>query len=223
MENSQLAKFIDLTLLKPEASPAQIDALCAQALELGVYAVCVNPVHVARVANVLRGSGVPPISVVGFPLGANISHIKAVEATLAISHGAREIDMVVDIGALRTDDEEKVTRDIREVASACRSYSVPLKVILETSVLNTGQIMMGCRAAENAGAQFVKTSTGFHPTGGATIAAIQIMHNTVGGRLGIKASGGIRDRATALAMIAAGATRIGASDARAILAETPNA
>jgi deoxyribose-phosphate aldolase len=218
MTNDQLAKYIDLTLLKPDATPVEIAELCSEAKRLGCYAVCVNPVHVERVAGHLAGSPVLPITVVGFPLGASVPAIKGTEAGVAIMHGAKEIDMVLNIGALKWNDDEAVVADIKMVVMVCRPLKVPVKVIIESAMLTTEEIARACLLSEEAGAQYVKTSTGFHAKGGATVAAIETMHRAVGGRLGIKASGGIRDRATALAMITAGATRIGASSGRAILA-----
>jgi deoxyribose-phosphate aldolase len=218
METAALSKMIDLTLLKPEATPVEIAGLCTEAKRLGCAAVCVQPKHVERVAQYLTGSSVLPITVVGFPHGMNEPAIKGTEAGLAIMRGAKEIDMVIDVGALKWNDDEAVLKDIRAVTEVCRPMNVPVKVILETAALTSEEITRACRLAEEAGAQYVKTSTGFHAKGGATVEVIALMHAAVGGRLGIKASGGIRDRATALAMIAAGATRIGASNATAILA-----
>ncbi len=217
ISDRELAAKIDLTLLKPEASPIQIAELCTEARKRGFAAVCVNPVNVAFAALLLKDTPVLPITVVGFPLGTHLKELKAVEAGLAIRDGAKEIDMVARIDALKWNDDDAVRADIAAVADICRQFSVPLKVILETATLTEEEILRGCVLAEQAGAQFVKTSTGFHPSGGATIRAVQLMHHAVGGRLGIKASGGIKDCAAALAMLAAGATRIGASSGESIM------
>lgn len=215
--DAELARIIDLTLLKPEATPIQITDLCTEAKQYGFKTVCVNPCYVEQAAKLLKGSNVLPITVVGFPLGANDRHIKGTEAGLAISQGAKEIDMVANIGALKWNDDKSFQEDIAMVTMVCRPLGVPVKVILETAMLTNDEIIRGCHLAERAGAQFVKTSTGFSPAGGATIAAVALMHQAVGGRLGIKASGGIKDRNAALGMIAHGATRIGASSGAAIM------
>jgi deoxyribose-phosphate aldolase len=216
--DEQLARIIDLTLLKPEASPIQITELCTEAKRYGFYAVCVNPVYVELATKLLKGSSVIPITVVGFPLGASDRHIKGTEAGVAIMHGAKEIDMVIRIDALKWNDDKTVVDDIAMVVQTCRPLGIPVKVILETAMLTSEEIVRGCRLAEHAGAQFVKTSTGFpHAGGGATHSAVALMHQTVGGRLGIKASGGIKTRQQALGMLAHGATRIGASSGAAIM------
>lgn len=212
LTRAQLAQYIDHTLLTPEATPADVDALIGEAAELGVYSVCVSP---SRLPVETPGT-VKTATVCGFPSGAHHSHIKAAEAALAVSTGAEEVDMVINLSFAMEHEFEAVESDIRAVRDA-----VPhalLKVILETAVLSDHQITQCCLAAERAGADFVKTSTGFHPAGGATVHAVGVMHAAVGGRLGIKASGGIRDTGTALAMIEAGATRLGCSSSAAVLA-----
>ena len=204
-----LARTVDHTLLKPEATDAQVTALCAEATELGTYSVCVSPARLPVRADVVV------CAVVGFPSGAHASAVKAAEATLAIGAGAREIDMVIDLGRALAGDWGAVEADIAAVHRACGE--VLLKVILETAALAPDQIVEACRRAEAGGAQYVKTSTGFHPTGGASVQAVRLMRETVGDRLGVKASGGIRDTATALALLEAGASRLGLSGTRTVL------
>lgn len=215
---TDLAKYIDHTLLKPEATAADVEALVAEAVELGTYSVCVSPNMVAIAAKALRGTGsdVKVAAVAGFPSGKHLTEIKMREAAVAVADGADEIDMVIDVGAAVAGDVAAVERDIAGVREAIPG-SV-LKVIIESAALNDAQIVAVCEAAERAGADFVKTSTGFHPAGGASVHAVSLMRATVGDRLGVKASGGIRDRATAEAMIGAGASRLGLSAARAVLA-----
>lgn len=218
MDNKELARYIDLTLLKPGTTSAQIYKLCEQAHAYGTYGACVNSAQVSRVRTALAGSSVKTVSVVGFPLGANASAAKAYEAYYAVVYGrAEEIDMVMNLDAFNSGDYSAVHRDIEQVVKACGS--VPVKVIIESAALSIGEIVRACLMAEEAGAKFVKTSTGFHPAGGATVEAVGLMHRTVGGRLGIKASGKVDSRAFALALIEAGATRIGAGvdNAHAIL------
>lgn len=218
---AQLAAMVDHTLLKPEATEADVTALVAEAAELGVYAVCVSPsmVPVAMRA----GAGVPVASVVGFPSGKHISAVKAHEAEQAVASGAAEVDMVIDIGAALAGNIDAVRADIAAVRGSLESVKAGcvLKVIVESAVLLSGAdertLARVCRAAEEAGADFVKTSTGFHPAGGASVRAVTVMSQTVGGRLGVKASGGIRTAADALAMLDAGATRLGLSGTRAVL------
>jgi deoxyribose-phosphate aldolase len=213
-----VARTIDHTLLKPEAKAADVVALCEEAKALGVYAVCVSPTRVALAVATLRdlSSSIPVASVVGFPSGAHHAAIKAAEAERAIADGALEIDMVIDLGLAAQDDWATVESEIAQVREATPA-PVLLKVILETALLSPAQIINGCGASEAAGADFVKTSTGFHPAGGASLDAIRLMADTVGGRLGVKASGGIRTAEAALEYLAAGATRLGLSASRAIL------
>jgi deoxyribose-phosphate aldolase len=210
-----LASFLDHTLLRPEATAADVADLCREGTELGVAAVCVSPSRLP-IPGGLVGSGIAIAAVCGFPSGAHHAAIKAAEARRAVVDGATEIDVVIDLGAAAAGDWTAVERDIQEVRDLVPGR-VLLKAILETAVLDDAGIVAACKAAEDGGADFVKTSTGFHPAGGATVEAVRLMAETVGGRLGVKASGGIRDTAAALAMIEAGATRIGCSASRAIL------
>lgn len=203
LTRARLAQSIDHTLLTPEATPADVAALIREAEELGVYSVCVSPSRLP----VTVPENMKVSTVCGFPSGAHHSHIKAAEAALAVSTGADEVDMVLNLSFVMEHEFEAVESDIRAVRDAVPN--AVLKVILETAVLSDHQITQCCLAAERAGADFVKTSTGFHPAGGASVYAVEVMAAAVGGRLGIKASGGIRDTETALAMIAAGATRLG--------------
>ena len=214
---AQLAALIDHTLLKPEATRADVAALVAEAAELGVYAVCVSPSMVPVAVD--AGGGMRVAAVAGFPSGKHVSAVKAEEAAQALASGADEIDMVIDVGAAVAGDIVAVRSDIEAVRAA-----VPravLKVIVESAVLlsraDPRTLAAVCRAAEDAGADFVKTSTGFHPAGGASVGAVALMAETVGGRLGVKASGGIRTAADAVAMVDAGATRLGLSGTRAVL------
>jgi len=207
---SDLAGFIDHTLLKPDATAAEIDRMCAEAIEYGFASVCVNPVWARRVADALKGSGVVACCVVGFPFGATMPEIKAMEARRAIRDGAREIDMVVNIGALKSGDFDLVRKDVAGVAEACREAGALCKVILETAMLTDEEKVIASRIAMEAKADFVKTSTGYGG-GGATVYDVALMREAVGPKMGVKASGGIRSADDAKQMIAAGATRIGAS------------
>ncbi len=209
-----LGRYIDHTLLKPEARPEDIDKLCREAVQYGFAAVCVNPVYVSRAVKNLQGSGVPVAAVVGFPLGAATGGIKAAEARDAILQGAKEIDMVINIGAMRAYDYKLIYDEIHAVVEAAGMH--PVKVILETALLNSDQKIAGCVLAKAAGAAFVKTSTGFGP-GGATVEDVALMRRIVGPEMGVKASGGIRDQKTAQEMVSAGATRLGASASVAIV------
>lgn len=205
-----LARYIDHTLLRPDATAAEIDLLCDEAREFGFAAVCVNPTWVRRCAQRLEGSGVRVASVVGFPFGASTSEVKALETRRALRDGAREIDMVINIGALKSGEHELVRRDIEKVADACREAGALSKVIIEAALLSDEEKVVGSHLAKAAKADFVKTSTGFGP-GGATVHDVLLMRETVGPKLGVKAAGGIRSAEDARTMIAAGATRIGAS------------
>jgi deoxyribose-phosphate aldolase len=205
-----LARFIDHTLLRPDATAAEIDRLCSEAREFGFAAVCVNPTWVRRCAQNLRGSSVRVASVVGFPFGASTTEVKALEARRAIRDGAREIDMVINVGALRSGDHDLVRRDIEKVADACREAGAISKVIIEAALLSDEEKVVSSHLAKLAKADFVKTSTGFGP-GGATVRDVLLMRETVGPKLGVKAAGGIRSAEDVREMIAAGATRIGAS------------
>ncbi len=214
MDRSELAKMIDHTLLRPEATAADVISLCEQAAELGTYSVCVSPTFVVTaVANV--SNGIKVATVCGFPSGKHESSVKAAEAKLSAQQGADEIDMVIDLGRAIMGDWDYIQSDVAAVRAA--TMGKVLKVILETAALSDEQIAEACRRCEAAGADFVKTATGFHPSGGADVRAIKVMHETVGGRLGIKASGGIKTAEFAQELIAAGATRLGLSGSRAIL------
>ncbi|MGO3361994.1 MAG: deoxyribose-phosphate aldolase [Corynebacterium sp.] len=209
-----LAKLIDHTLLKPEATAADVSALAAEAGELGTYSICVSPSHLP----VDVPDGVHVATVVGFPSGAVKAEVKSAEAARAVSDGAGEVDMVINIALAKEGRFDDLTREIEAVRGAVPKPGV-LKVIIESAALGDAEIVSACESAEKAGADFVKTSTGFHPAGGASVHAVRLMHQTVGGRLGIKASGGIRSLEAAERMIAAGATRLGLSASAAILAE----
>jgi deoxyribose-phosphate aldolase len=211
-----LARAIDHTLLKPDATLAQIDSLCREARAHSFASVCVNGIYVRRSAELLAGSGVAVCTVVGFPLGATVPEVKAFEARRAIEDGASEIDMVQCVGALKSGDDGYVQADIEAVAEVCREHGAKLKVILETCLLTDDEKRRACRAAVRARADFVKTSTGFS-TGGATVEDVALMRAEVGPVMGVKASGGVRDAEDAEQMIAAGATRLGASASVAIV------
>ncbi len=209
-----VARTIDHTLLKPEATPDDIRKLCEEALRYGFASVCVNPGYVELAHSILGGTPVKVVAVVGFPLGATMAEAKAYEACEAVSKGADEIDMVINIGALKAGQYEIVHDDIRMVVEAVRP--APVKVILETSKLTDEEKVAGCAISKAAGAAFVKTSTGFGG-GGATVDDVALMRKVVGAAMGVKASGGVRTKEQALAMIAAGANRIGASASVAIV------
>jgi deoxyribose-phosphate aldolase len=214
MDRATLAAMIDHTLLAPEATDADVVALCEEATDLGVAAVCVSPSHLPITAGL--GVGIDVATVIGFPSGAHQPAVKAHEAEVAVDAGATELDMVVNLGLVKAGAWLAVGDDIAAVRASAPSH-VLLKVILETAVLTDEELVEGCRVAESSGADYVKTSTGFHPAGGATVDAVALMAATVGGRLGVKASGGIRDARTALAMVEAGATRLGCSSSRTVL------
>lgn len=222
LRRDELAQFIDHTLLKPEATVADVRALAAEAVDLGTFSICISPsmLSPALLGGVPLELGAVKIATVcGFPSGKHVSEVKAAEAARAVADGAHEVDMVIDIGALRQGQVDLVTADIRAVREATRGAL--LKVIIESAALTDDEIVTACHAAEAAMADFVKTSTGFHPAGGASVAAVRLMRETVGDRLGVKASGGIRDLAAALAMIEAGASRLGLSGSAKVLAECP--
>jgi deoxyribose-phosphate aldolase len=215
----QVAKLIDHTLLRAEATPADIEKLCAEARTYGFWSVCVNSAYVKQAKALLRESGVKVCAVVGFPLGAMEPQIKALEARKAIRDGANEIDMVINIGALKAKDDATVLRDIRGVVESCKESRAKCKVILETSLLNEEEKIRACLLSMKAGADFVKTSTGFS-SGGATAEDVALMARTVAPRkLGVKASGGIRTYADVVKMVNAGATRIGCSNSVMIMEE----
>ncbi len=213
---ADIAGFIDHTLLKPTAGEADILRLCSEAVEYGFKSVCVNPLWVKTATKALRGSGVLTCSVAAFPLGATPTDVKVYEARGATLDGAHEVDVVLDIAAARASDRGALIDDLRAVAEAVHGSSAILKVILETALLSDEQKVLACEAAVEAGADFVKTSTGFNG-GGATIEDVALLRRTVGPHIGVKASGGVRTLEDARAMIAAGANRIGASSGVAIV------
>jgi deoxyribose-phosphate aldolase len=204
------SSLVDHTLLKPDASDADIRKLCEEAAQYRFASVCVNPTWVRAAACNLRGSNVPVCTVVGFPLGATLADVKAYEARRAIFDGAREVDMVINIGALKSNDDCAVEQDIRAVVEASHEYDVLVKVIIEAALLTDDEKVRACLAAKRAGADFVKTSTGFAKHG-ATVADVALMRRTVGAGMGVKAAGGVKGIEDARAMVEAGATRIGAS------------
>ena len=220
LTRSQLAAMIDHTLLAPEATPKDIHGLCAEAKTLGVHAVCVSPTLTTVAALGVAGSFVRVAAVAGFPSGAPNARLKAEEAAEAAATGAHEVDMVINLALAREGRWKEVEQEIAGVRGAAPGPTL-LKVIIEAALLDEGGVISACRTGESAGADFVKTSTGFHPAGGATTRAVALMAATVGGRLGVKASGGIRSAAEAIAMVEAGATRLGLSRTAAILAEMP--
>ena len=213
-----LAAMIDHTALKPETTPADIDRLCAEARAHGFASVCVNPSHVSRCRRLLEGSPVKVCTVIGFPLGATSTAAKAAETELAIRDGAQEVDMVLQIGLLKAGDAAAVRDDIAAVVRTAHDRKALVKVILETCLLTDDEKRLACRLASEAGADFVKTSTGFS-TGGATVDDIRLMREAVGRVMGVKASGGIRTQDVARAMVVAGADRIGASASVRIVSE----
>lgn len=213
-----LAKYIDHTILKPEATVEDVRKLCGEAKEYGFASVCVNACYAKLVSTELKGSDVKTCVVVGFPLGAMTKAAKAFETTEAIENGANEIDMVINVGALKAKDYELLKEDIEAVVNAAKGKAI-VKVIIETCLLNDEEKVKACEISKKSGADFVKTSTGFS-TGGATKEDIALMRKTVGENLGVKASGGIRDYNTAMEMINAGASRIGASASIAIISES---
>lgn len=212
-----IAKMIDHTLLKPESTIEQIQTLCKEAKEYRFASVCVNPVWAEYAAGLLKGSDVKVCTVIGFPLGANTPELKAFEAKNAIEHGAEEIDMVINIGALKSGDKDLVEKDIRAVTDAAKGKA-SVKVIIEASLLSDEEKVEACIISSRAGADYVKTSTGF-AAGGATVQDVALMRKTVGEQLGVKASGGVRTLEQVKMMIDAGATRIGSSSGVAIMEE----
>ncbi len=214
----ELARYIDHTLLKADATEEQIRKLCREAIDYHFASVCVNPAYVALSAKELEGTDIKVASVVGFPLGATLPEVKAFEAGAVIRDGAQEIDMVINIGALKSGRDDLVQEDIAGVVAAAHGAGVLVKVIIEAALLTDDEKVRACRLAKAAGADYVKTSTGFGP-GGATIEDVRLMRKTVGPEMGVKAAGGIRSAEKALAMIEAGATRIGASAGVRIIEE----
>lgn len=215
LDRASLAQLIDHTLLKSDATPADVEALAAQAVELGTYSICISPNMLPVTADL---GPVKVATVCGFPSGKHTAAVKAAEAKESVANGADEVDMVIDIGLLKAGNTQALTDEIAAVKAEVPSPRV-LKVIIESAALTDDEIVAACKASEAAGADFVKTSTGFHAAGGASVEAVRLMAQTVGGRLGVKASGGIRDFATASAMVEAGATRLGLSASAQILAE----
>jgi deoxyribose-phosphate aldolase len=211
LSRADVARMVDHTLLKGETTREDVAALVAEAQELGVYSICVSPSMLP-----VPAGDVLVATVCGFPSGKHHSEIKAAEAARAVADGAHEVDMVIDVGAAKAGDWASVEADIAAVRAAVPAPTV-LKVIIESAALTDEEIVAACRASEAAGADFVKTSTGFHPAGGASVHAVRLMAETVGGRLGVKASGGVRTGAAAKEMIAAGATRLGLSGTAAVL------
>ncbi|MGY3724325.1 deoxyribose-phosphate aldolase [Granulicatella balaenopterae] len=212
---TKLSKYIDHTLLKPQATKEQILALCEEAKKYDFKSVCVNPFWVATAKKALEGSDVLVCTVIGFPLGANTAEVKAFETKEAIAQGAGEVDMVINVGALKSNDLQTVKEDIKAVVNEAKGKATS-KVIIETCLLTDEEKVTACELAKEAGADFVKTSTGFS-TGGATVEDIALMRKTVGPDMGVKASGGVRSYEDAMAMIEAGATRLGASSGVAIV------
>lgn len=215
MNRTELAAIVDHTLLKPESTASDVAALIAEGADLGVFSVCVSPNQLP----IEVPEGLAVATVCGFPSGAHKSEVKAAEAARSVAEGANEVDMVVNLKLVKECDFDSVQADIAVVRAACEGAL--LKVIIESAALTDEEIVACCEASEAAGADFVKTSTGFHPAGGASEHAVALMAKTVGGRLGVKASGGIRTTEAALAMVAAGATRLGLSGTRAVLDGLP--
>ncbi|WP_376791379.1 deoxyribose-phosphate aldolase [Thermoflexus sp.] len=217
-----LAARIDHTLLRPEATPADIDRLCEEARRYGCAAVCVNPIYVARAVARLAGTSIKVATVVGFPLGASLTATKVAEAALALGQGAQEIDVVLPIGLLKAGEIDRVRADLQAVTATCHAAGALCKVILETALLTPEEKTLAARLAVEAGADFVKTSTGFGP-GGATVEDVALLRRVVGSSIGVKAAGGIRTAEQAIAMIEAGANRLGTSATVAILEALPSA
>lgn len=212
--SEEMSSYIDHTLLKPEATKEDIIRLCREAVKYKFYSVCINPSHVLTAGKQLQNTEVKVCAVVGFPLGATTTAVKAFEAAEAVGNGAEEIDMVIHVGALKSGEVDYVRNDIAAVVRAAKKN--PVKAIIETGLLNENEKKLACNLAREAGAAFVKTSTGFGP-GGASIADIQLMRETIGPEVGIKASGGVRTAEIAREMIKAGATRIGTSSGPALV------
>jgi deoxyribose-phosphate aldolase len=213
-----LAAWIDHTLLKPEAAPAQVESLCAEAREYEFASVCVNPLYVPLCSRALAGSRVLVCTVVGFPLGATLAPVKAEETRVTIEAGAQEVDMVIPVGLLKAGEYAAVAGDIQQVVETAHDLGAAVKVILEMALLTRFEKIMGCLLSQAAGAEFVKTSTGFGP-GGATLQDVELMRRVVGPQMGVKAAGGVRTLADAQAMLRAGATRLGTSAGVKIMRE----
>ncbi|MEE9615382.1 MAG: deoxyribose-phosphate aldolase [Anaerolineae bacterium] len=219
--DGRLAHMIDHTLLKPDATQDQVAQLCYEASKYGFASVCVNPANARLCTQLLKDSDIPVCVVVGFPLGATSTEVKVFEAQQAIRDGATEVDMVINVGALKSRDYETVERDVASIARACHAGNTILKVIIEAALLTDEEKVVACQLAKVAGADFVKTSTGFGP-GGATLEDVALMRRVVGPTMGVKAAGGIRTYEDAQKMIAAGASRIGASASVRIIQEAEN-
>ena len=211
----QYNKLIDHTLLKQDASPEQIVKLCEEAKQFDFMSVCVNPAYIPLAAKCLEDSDVKVCTVIGFPLGMNLTKTKVEEAVTCVKQGADEVDMVINVGMLKAGHDDYVREEIREIKQAV-GHNIILKVIIETCLLNNDEIVRACKAAKEAGADFVKTSTGFS-TGGATVEAVKLMRETVGPEMGVKASGGVRTHEDLIAMVEAGANRIGTSSGAKII------
>ena len=211
----QYNKLIDHTLLKQDATPEQIVNLCEEAKKFDFMSVCVNPAYVPLATSCLKGSDVKVCTVIGFPLGMNLTKTKVEEAVLCVKEGAQEVDMVINVGMLKAGHDDYVREEIREIKQAVGSKII-LKVIIETCLLNDEEIVRACKAAKEAGADFVKTSTGFS-TGGATVEAVKLMREAVGPEMGVKASGGVRTHEDLIKMVEAGANRIGTSSGAKII------
>ena len=211
----QYNKLIDHTLLKQDAQPEQIVKLCDEAKQFDFMSVCVNPAYVPLAAKCLEDSDVKVCTVIGFPLGMNLTKTKVEEAVLAVKQGADEVDMVINVGMLKAGHDDYVREEIREIKQAV-GHNIILKVIIETCLLTNDEIVRACKAAKEAGADFVKTSTGFS-TGGATVEAVKLMREAVGPEMGVKASGGVRTHEDLIAMVEAGANRIGTSSGAKII------
>ncbi len=209
MPKISINQYIDHTILKPESTKDQVIQICKEAIQFGFCSVCVNPWFIPLVASQVKGTAVKPGATIGFPLGSTTTEVKAFETKDAIKNGAKEVDMVINVGALKSGDIPYVERDIAAVIAAAKGKAL-VKVILETCLLTDDEIVTACMLGQKAGADFVKTSTGFNATG-ATVAHVALMRKTVGDAMGVKASGGIRSYQEAMKMIRAGATRIGTS------------
>lgn len=209
MDKKKIASMIDHTILKPEATSADVEKICAEAVKYGFASVCINPCHVKRAAELLKGSSVKTCTVIGFPLGANTTEVKVYEASKAVEDGADEVDMVINVGALKDKNYDYVYTDIKRLVDAVKGKAL-VKVILETCLLTDEEKVKACEIVKQAGADFVKTSTGFNKSG-ANAHDVELMRKTVGQDMGVKASGGVRTYEDAVNMINAGASRIGAS------------
>jgi len=228
VKRKEIVRLIDHTLLKPEATPSQVEKVCQEARLYGFAAVCINPIYVSLAVEKLEGAGAAICTVIGFPLGATTTEVKVYEARQALADGANEIDMVIRVGALKAGDHESVRSDIAAVVAVCHESGAILKAIIETALLNKAEKVHACKLARAAGADFVKTSTGFvhlppsaGRSGGATVEDVRLMRQAVGTQMGVKAAGGIHSYTDALAMIEAGATRIGASAGVQIAEQAP--